>query len=46
MEQENQEMEVFINGVPDLKLVPPEIADSVLSVLEQQIVDWVNQKEE
>lgn len=33
-------LRVFINGVPDLTEMPKEIAESFLSALEMQIVDF------
>ena len=33
-------LQVFINGVPDLKLIPKEKWDSLITVLELQISDY------
>ena len=38
IEMENElGLEVFINGVPDLKEIPPDKLESLLAVLEMQI---------
>jgi hypothetical protein len=33
-------LRVFINGAPDLKLIPKEIADSAIATLELQIARY------
>ena len=37
-------LQVFINGVPDLKLIPKEKWDSFITALELQISDYYNKK--
>ncbi len=41
MEKHDQEIDVYINGVPHLELIPKEIAQTLFVVLEQQIVEYV-----
>lgn len=38
-------MQVFINGIPDFKLIPKEIADSFVSALELQISEYYQDKQ-
>lgn len=35
-------LQIFINGVPDLKLIPKEKWDSFITALELQISDYYN----
>lgn len=44
-DKDNQSgLRVFINGVPDLKLIPKEQADSILAVLERDISDYIAER--
>ena len=46
VEVENeQELRIFVNGVPDFKLIPKEIAESLVSALELQISEYYNQND-
>ena len=38
-------LRVFVNDVPDLKQIPKDIADSMISVLEMEIFEHFEQKE-
>ncbi len=40
VEDNELNLRVFINGVPDFTKMPKEIAESFLSALEQQIVEF------
>ena len=45
VEVENeQELRIFVNGVPDFKLIPKEIAESLVSALELQISTYYEDK--
>ena len=45
IEMENElGLEVFINGVPDLKEIPPDKLESLLAVLEMQISSYYENK--
>ncbi len=39
-EEASENLQVFINGVPDLKLIPKEKWDSFITALELQISDY------
>ena len=39
-------MQVVINGVPDFKLIPKQIADSFISALELQISEYYQEKQD
>ena len=42
IDKDNQSgLRLFINGVPDLKLIPKEQAESILAVLERYISDYI-----
>ena len=38
-------MHIFINGIPDFKLISKEIADSFIAALELQISEYYEKKE-
>lgn len=44
MEEKEPEWELFINGIPNIKLIPQEIAQALLCSLEQDISNWVSEK--
>ena len=45
IEMENElGLEVFINGVPDIKEIPPDKLESLLAVLEMQISKYYETK--
>lgn len=47
MKIENElELKVFINGVPDITLMPKEIFDAFISTLELQINGYIKEKAE
>lgn len=44
MEKKKPEWELFINGVPNIKLIPQDIIQALLCSLEQDISNWVSEK--
>ncbi len=44
MDGKELELEVYINGTPDLRLMPKEVAESFFYALEEGLSDWVAQK--
>ena len=44
MDKKRQELKILINGTPDLKQMPKEVADSFLAALELDICAWVDSK--
>ena len=46
IEMENElELEIYINGVPDIKEIPPDKLASLLAVLEMQISKYYENKD-
>jgi len=45
MDNEKLKLEVYINGVPDLRLMPKEIADAFFYALAEEISDWIAKKQ-
>lgn len=46
VEDNELDLRVFINGVPDFTKMPKEIAESFLSAVEKQIVDFYKANEQ
>lgn len=44
MAEKELELELFIDGVPDIKLIPQDIAQALLCSLEEDIMKWLNEK--
>ncbi len=44
MDGKKLDLEVYTNGIPDLRLMPKEVAESFFYALEEGLSDWVAQK--
>jgi hypothetical protein len=38
-------LRVYINGIPDIRLIPKDIADSVIATLELQVVEYIKEEQ-
>lgn len=40
MENEKKQMDIYINGIPKLELIPKELKDGLIAMLELEITDY------